>query len=161
MAKRGEAVVIDVRPEIEFDAGHIAGAVNVPLDALPRFLKKLPKDQEIVAYCRGPYCLLAFDAVERLRQLAPTRCHHVGLLSVGVGLAFQRQGVARALMEFLVEHARACGLLRLELYVRADNERAQALYRSLGFEREATRARFIRADNGTFVDDHVFARFLD
>jgi len=68
MAKRGEAVVIDVRPEVEFDAGHIAGAVNVPLDALPRFLKKLPKDQEIVAYCRGPYCLLAFEAVERLRK---------------------------------------------------------------------------------------------
>lgn len=96
-----------------------------------------------------------------LRQLGPMRCRHVGILSVGVALALQRQGVARALMEFLVEHARACGLVRLELYVRADNERAQALYRSLGFEREATRARFIRQDNGVFVDDHVFARFLD
>ena len=52
MAKRGEAVVIDVRPEIEFDAGHIAGAVNVPLDALPRFLKKL-----IITKCHPVLCL--------------------------------------------------------------------------------------------------------
>ena len=68
MARRGEAMVIDVRPAEEYEAGHIAGAVNVPLDALPRFLKKLPKEQEIVAYCRGPYCMLAFDAVDKLRK---------------------------------------------------------------------------------------------
>lgn len=96
-----------------------------------------------------------------LRQLAPARCLHVGLLSVGVAPAFQRLGVARAMMEFLVEHARMCGLLRLELYVRADNDRAQALYRSLGFAHEGTRARFIRARDGSFVDDHIFVRFLD
>lgn len=68
MARRGEAVVIDVRPEVEFAAGHISGAINVPLDSLPRFLKKLPKEQEIVAYCRGPYCMLAFEAVAHLRK---------------------------------------------------------------------------------------------
>ncbi len=68
MARRGEAVVIDVRSEEEFEAGHIAGAVNVPLESLPRFLKKLPKEQEIVAYCRGPYCMLAFDAIVTLRK---------------------------------------------------------------------------------------------
>ncbi|MBS3916349.1 MAG: metalloregulator ArsR/SmtB family transcription factor [Sulfuritalea sp.] len=68
LARRGEAVVIDVRPAEEYAAGHIAGAVNVPLDSLPRFLRKLPKEQEIVAYCRGPYCLLAFEAVEKLRK---------------------------------------------------------------------------------------------
>jgi rhodanese-related sulfurtransferase len=68
MARRGEAVVIDVRPAEEYAAGHIAGAVNLPIDALPRFLKKLPKEQEIVAYCRGPYCMLAFEAVEKLRK---------------------------------------------------------------------------------------------
>jgi rhodanese-related sulfurtransferase/DNA-binding transcriptional ArsR family regulator len=68
MARRGEAMVIDVRPEEEYEAGHIAGAVNVPLDSLPRFLKKLPKEQDVVAYCRGPYCLLAFEAVEKLRR---------------------------------------------------------------------------------------------
>jgi len=68
LARRGEAMVIDVRPVEEYMAGHIAGAVNVPLDALPRFLRKLPMEQEIVAYCRGPYCLLAFEAVEKLRK---------------------------------------------------------------------------------------------
>ncbi|KAB2842076.1 MAG: metalloregulator ArsR/SmtB family transcription factor [Burkholderiales bacterium] len=68
MARRGDAVVIDVRPESEYLAGHIAGAINVPVDSLPRFLKKLPKEQEIVAYCRGPYCLLAIEAVELLRK---------------------------------------------------------------------------------------------
>lgn len=68
MARRGEAMVIDVRPEEEFEAGHIAGAINVPLESLPRFLKKLPKEQDVVAYCRGPYCLLAFEALEKLRK---------------------------------------------------------------------------------------------
>ena len=68
MVRRGEATVIDVRPPTEFSAGHIPGAVNIPLDALPRQLKKLPKGQEIVAYCRGPYCMLAFEAVEQLRK---------------------------------------------------------------------------------------------
>lgn len=68
MARGGDAVVIDVRPSEEYAAGHIAGAVNVPLDSLSRFLKKLPKEQEIVAYCRGPYCMLAFEAVEKLRK---------------------------------------------------------------------------------------------
>jgi rhodanese-related sulfurtransferase len=68
MARRGEAVVIDVRPVGEYASGHVAGAINVPLESLPRFLKKLPKDQDIVAYCRGPYCLLAFEAVEMLRR---------------------------------------------------------------------------------------------
>jgi len=68
LVRSGEAMVIDVRPPAEYDAGHIAGAVNIPLDSLPERLSKLPHDQEIVAYCRGPYCMLAFDAVEQLRQ---------------------------------------------------------------------------------------------
>ncbi len=69
MVKAGEAMVIDVRPASEFEAGHIAGAVNVPVDELPRYLSALPKEQEVVAYCRGPYCMLSFDAVEQLRRL--------------------------------------------------------------------------------------------
>lgn len=69
MVKDGEAMVIDVRPAPEFEAGHIPGAINVPLDELPRYLSALPKEQEIVAYCRGPYCMLSFDAVEQLRRL--------------------------------------------------------------------------------------------
>jgi len=68
MARAGEAMVIDVRPPNEYQAGHIPGAVNIPLDTLPERLAELPKEQEIVAYCRGPYCMLAFEAVERLRQ---------------------------------------------------------------------------------------------
>ena len=68
MVKSGEAMVIDVRPSSEYDAGHIEGAVNIPLELLAQRLSKLPKDQEIVAYCRGPYCMMSFDAVDQLRQ---------------------------------------------------------------------------------------------
>lgn len=68
LVKKGDAVVIDVRPASEYAAGHIPGAINVPLDALPKHLKQLPKEQEVVAYCRGPYCMLAFDAVDQLRK---------------------------------------------------------------------------------------------
>lgn len=68
LVKKGEAVVIDVRPETEFSAGHIPGAINIPVDDLPKRLKTLPKDQEIVAYCRGPYCMFALDAVTTLRK---------------------------------------------------------------------------------------------
>lgn len=68
LVRNGDAVVIDVRPVAEYEAGHICGAINVPLDVLPTHLKRLPKQQEVVAYCRGPYCMLAFDAVEQLRK---------------------------------------------------------------------------------------------
>jgi rhodanese-related sulfurtransferase/predicted transcriptional regulator len=68
MVRAGEAMVIDVRPRSEYEAGHIRGAINLPLSELPRRLSELPKDQEIVAYCRGPYCMLAFDAVAQLRK---------------------------------------------------------------------------------------------
>lgn len=66
--RAGETMVIDVRPEAEYQAGHIPGAVNIPVDELPAHLESLPREQEIVAYCRGPYCLLAFEAVARLRE---------------------------------------------------------------------------------------------
>ena len=63
----GSAVVIDVRPVEEFEAAHLPGALSVPLGALEARLAKLPKRKEIVAYCRGPYCVLAVEAVRRLR----------------------------------------------------------------------------------------------
>ena len=63
----GLVTVLDVRPPEEFAAGHLPGAVNVPADDLARRLKKLPKTREIIAYCRGPYCLLSVDAVALLR----------------------------------------------------------------------------------------------
>lgn len=66
--KRHEVVVLDVRPAAEFAAGHIAGARSVPIMELRRQLKALSKDGEIVAYCRGPYCVYADDAVRELNR---------------------------------------------------------------------------------------------
>jgi rhodanese-related sulfurtransferase len=59
-------VVLDTRPAEEYAAGHIAGAISVPVDALQRRLRELPKDKDYVAYCRGPYCVYADRAVELL-----------------------------------------------------------------------------------------------
>jgi rhodanese-related sulfurtransferase len=61
--------LIDVRPEDEYGLGHIPGALNVPLRQLEKHLSKVPRDQEVVAYCRGPYCVLSFEAVAALRSL--------------------------------------------------------------------------------------------
>jgi len=66
--KRGEVLVLDVRPAPEFAAGHIAGARSVPIGELRRHLSALAKDAEVVAYCRGPYCVYADDAVRQLRD---------------------------------------------------------------------------------------------
>jgi len=66
-AKKGLVTVLDVRPPEEYAAGHLPGAVNIPLGELQRQLDRLSKDQEIVAYCRGPYCVLAYEAVAQLR----------------------------------------------------------------------------------------------
>jgi len=67
-ARDGLVTVLDVRPAEEYAAGHIAGAVNVPLSELEQYLKNVNPKQEVVAYCRGPHCLLAFDAVAQLRK---------------------------------------------------------------------------------------------
>lgn len=66
--KRGELVVLDVRPEAEYRAGHIAGARSLPYTELRRRIRNLPKDAEVVAYCRGPYCVYADDAVRELTR---------------------------------------------------------------------------------------------
>ena len=66
--RSGDVLLIDVRPEAEFRAGHIAGALSVPLEQLGHRLRKIPKDRPLVAYCRGPYCVLAVEAAERLRR---------------------------------------------------------------------------------------------
>lgn len=65
---RGDVVLVDVRPESEFDAGHIDGARSIPLDELEQRLTELPTDREVVAYCRGPFCAYAHEAVRRLRD---------------------------------------------------------------------------------------------
>ena len=64
----GDVVVLDVRPAAEFAAGHIPGARSVPPDELERHLRELPEDAEVVAYCRGPYCVYADDAVRALTR---------------------------------------------------------------------------------------------
>jgi ArsR family transcriptional regulator len=66
--KAKTAVVLDVRPEDEYALGHVAGALNIPMNELKRRLAELPRDQEIVAYCRGPYCVFSFEAVAVLRK---------------------------------------------------------------------------------------------
>ena len=68
LVRNGEAVILDVRPDGEYLSGHIHGAINISLENLERELETLPKRLEIVAYCRGPYCLLSFEAVELLRK---------------------------------------------------------------------------------------------
>ena len=70
--RRGDVVLIDVRPRREFDAGHIGGARSIPVEELESRLVELPVDSEIVAYCRGPFCAYAHDAVRRLRAAGRT-----------------------------------------------------------------------------------------
>jgi ArsR family transcriptional regulator len=70
--KLGLITVIDVRPKDEFGLGHIAGARNVPLSELKRYVSKLNRKLETVACCRGPYCALSFEAVAQLRKLGFT-----------------------------------------------------------------------------------------
>lgn len=67
LVRQGAVTVLDVRPIDEFKAGHVAGALSIPLKELKLRLSELPRDQEIVAYCRGPYCVLSVEAVEFLR----------------------------------------------------------------------------------------------
>ncbi|MCF8151206.1 MAG: metalloregulator ArsR/SmtB family transcription factor [Burkholderiaceae bacterium] len=68
LARRGDVVVLDVRPADEFLAAHLPFARSIPLDELKRRLSELPRDKTVVAYCRGPYCLMARDAVALLRK---------------------------------------------------------------------------------------------
>lgn len=67
-ARSGDVVILDARPAREYAAGHIAGAISVPIDQLQQRLRTLPKTKQYVAYCRGPYCVYADDAVARLRK---------------------------------------------------------------------------------------------
>lgn len=66
--RTGDLVLVDVRPEEEFEAGHIEGAVSIPVDEIADRLAELPEDTEIIAYCRGPLCVYAHDAVRQLRS---------------------------------------------------------------------------------------------
>ena len=68
LVRDGEVTVIDVRPRDEYEAGHIPGAVSVPVAELKRRLRELPKRREVIAYCRGPYCVFSLEAVMLLRK---------------------------------------------------------------------------------------------
>jgi len=68
LLKQGDAVLVDVRPAIEFQHGHVAGAISIPIDELEERIKELPRGKRIVAYCRGEYCLFADEAVALLRE---------------------------------------------------------------------------------------------
>jgi rhodanese-related sulfurtransferase len=78
-ARSDDVVILDTRPTSEYEAGHIAGAISVPVADLRRRLKELPKDKQYVAYCRGPYCVYADQAVEFLQA----RGRRAGRLSEG------------------------------------------------------------------------------
>jgi len=67
-ARKGLVTVLDVRPPEEFAAGHVAGAINIPVHELEQRLAELPRRKEVSAYCRGPYCLMSYDAVDLLRR---------------------------------------------------------------------------------------------
>jgi rhodanese-related sulfurtransferase len=86
--RKGEVTVLDVRPAEEFRAGHLPRALCVPLEDLEARMKDLPKDREIVAYCRGPYCVMAVEAVARLRK----RGFRAVRLEIGV-VDWQAQGL--------------------------------------------------------------------
>ncbi len=67
-SREGSVTVLDVRPPEEFAAGHIAGAINIPIKELERRLAEVERGREVVAYCRGPYCVMAYEAVAKLRE---------------------------------------------------------------------------------------------
>src|SRR5262249_52759433 len=92
--RKGSVLVMDVRPADEYAAGHLPGAVSIPVSEIKRRLKEIPKGQEIVAYCRGPYCVYSYEAIEILRQ----RGFHARRLEGGfsewlaAGLPIERPG---------------------------------------------------------------------
>ena len=66
--RQGTAIALDVRPADEFDVGHLKGAINIPLAELEKHMADLPPGKDIIAYCRGPYCVLSYEAVAALRE---------------------------------------------------------------------------------------------
>lgn len=94
----------------------------------------------------------------QVRQFKQSLLRHVGSLALGVDPEYQNYGVGRALIKALIERVDSSELLRIELYVRADNERAIHLYESLGFHHEGRRVGFVRLSDGSFVDDLIMAR---
>lgn len=104
----------------------------------------------------------AIVALAPVRRYEPALTRHVAALSLGVHPAAQRRGHGRALLRGVCAIARdELAVTRLELFMRADNARAKALYESEGFEVEGARRRFVRLADGTEVDDLILVRFFD
>ncbi len=99
----GKALVIDVRPELEYRAAHFPGAVSVPVEQLEQRLRELPRDIEIIAYCRGPYCVLSHEAVLRLRE----KGFRARRWTAGVA-EWKRDGIR-------LEHDPSCGLTAIRV----------------------------------------------
>ncbi len=68
LVREGDVTVVDVRPALEFESGHIPGALSIPVAELKRRLREIPKEREVIAYCRGRYCVYSLDAVTLLRK---------------------------------------------------------------------------------------------
>lgn len=100
-SRAGEVVVIDVRPQVEFEAGHLPGALSIPLEELSQRLGELDPNTSVVAYCRGPYCVMAAEAVAQLR-VAGLRAHR---LAEGP-LEWDASGLNRATTTGTKSHAR-------------------------------------------------------
>jgi rhodanese-related sulfurtransferase len=99
--RAGEVTVLDVPPAEEYRAAHLPGAISIPVADLKARLKELPKDREVVAYCRGPYCVMAIEAVELLRKKAsrPTASNRASLTGApadGASIAQPRPMIRRA-----------------------------------------------------------------
>lgn len=161
-----------IRPAAEIDADGLVDlerALILAGSGMVQSPEQVPTREEMVrriASVEGASLVLVAEIDRRiaghagLKQLQPKRCAHVGVLWVGVHPDFHRRGIGRALMQALIDHAIQNDLKRLELYVRSDNDKAQALYRSLGFRHEGTRVRFVAMDDGSFIDDYIMVRFL-
>jgi putative acetyltransferase len=158
------AMVTLMRAQAEDGRGMVISADQVGESA--KFRARIEEQEERRA--RGELAIswvaeLAGELVAEghVAELAPALCRHVADLSLGVHPHAQRLGLGRALLTTLVDAARRAGILRLELRVRADNDRARALYSSVGFVDECVRRRFVRLADGTFVDDLVMVRFFE
>ena len=104
----------------------------------------------------GPGLVVGHGSAHRYR---PSLCQHVAVIALGIRPDHQGLGLGRALLSGLIAWCEGVGVERVELTVLADNERAQALYRSSGFEAEAVRRRFVKRDDG-YVDDVMMSRWL-
>ena len=96
-----------------------------------------------------------------VHRLGAERVRHVATLGIGVHPEYQGMGLGRAMMDAAIAWAQEGRVERLELAVRGDNGRAIALYEALGFARESVRPRFVKLEDGTYVDDWVMARYLE